>query len=58
MSVIDVLKIGKARADLFEGITKLMEEAYNLGYADGREDAETKHKSHVMNVLKNEMEKH
>lgn len=44
----------KARADLFSDITRLMEKAYELGYSDGREDAQFRHKQFVMETLMKE----
>lgn len=41
---------------LVANITKLLEQSYSIGYDDGREIAEIKHKQHVMKVLKQELE--
>lgn len=58
MSERDHTELLKARQELLDSVTKLLERAYNLGYGDGREDAENRHKQHVMGVLKQEVEKH
>jgi hypothetical protein len=54
MSEEDHAALLNARHDLLSSITKLLERAYNLGYSDGKEDAEIKHKNHVMKILKQE----
>lgn len=51
-------KISNARASVFRDITKLMEEAYKLGYEDGCEDTNNRHKQFVMATLKKDMETH
>ena len=42
--------------DLMVRVVMLMESSYNQGYEDGKEDAQTKHKMHVMSVLREQME--
>jgi hypothetical protein len=48
------LPIAHITEDVIKCVMKLMEEAYSHGWDDGSEDAEVKHKNHVMQVLRKE----
>lgn len=57
MSEREHAELLSARCELLDSVTKLLERAYELGYHDGREDAENRHKQHIMKTLAEDMEK-